>query len=626
MRSTRTILGTACLLILVPTLALAQMAARERADIEDQYKWNLTDVYKADEDWESDLERARELVGEMKGLRDELGELDSGKKILELHRRTEKAELLIERLYIYAFLKGDEDTRVSKYQGYKQQIQSVNVELESALAWVQPALVAIPKEQMLGFMDSTDGLGTYRHFYDDLWRQQKYVLSEKEERILSLSGEMSATPRTVYSQMMNADLSFGTFEDENGQEVEMTQARYRTYMSNPDREVRERAWHVYYDGYENYLHAATASYGGAVKRDIFYTRARGYESCAQRALDADNVEVEVLENLIATVSNNMEPIRRYNEIRARVMGLDELQHWDAYVTLIPSLDEEIPYDRAVQTILSGLEPLGKQYGKDMDRGFNSRWVDVYENAGKRSGAYSWGGYATGHPYMLMNYEEKIDDMFTLAHEMGHSMHTFYCTASQPQVYADYSIFVAEVASTTNEAILMDRLLKQTKDREKRIFLLNHYVQEIQGTVYTQVMFSEFEKQAHDLAEAGQPLTVEALNEVYAGLLDKYSGNAVHYTERSAMGWCRIPHFYRNFYVYKYATSYAAATALARRILDEEPGALDAYLDFLASGSSDYPIELLKAAGVDLSTPEPIQATCDLLNDLVEELDTLLAQT
>jgi oligoendopeptidase F len=479
---------------------------------------------------------------------------------------------------------------------------------------------------MLAWFESTEGLGIYRHHYDDLWRQQEHVLSEEEERILSLSGEMSGTPSSIYSQMMNADLSFGTFLDENGEEVEMTKQRYSSYMRNPDRDVRERAWSVYYDGYENYLHAATAAYAGAVKRDIFYTRSRGYESCLQRALDADNVPVDVFENLIATISANMEPMRRYNEIRARVMELETLKHWDSYVSLVPSLDEEIPYEEAQKTIVEGLAPLGPEYVGYVEKGFGSRWIDVYENEGKRSGAYSWSTYAVETPFILMNYDQQIEDMFTLAHEMGHSIHSVYSTAHQPQVYGDYPIFLAEVASTANEAILMDHLLKETKDREKRIFLLNTYISQIQGTVYTQVMFSEFEKRAHEMGEAGEPLTVEAFGEVYGELLDKYSGGVIEYGPRSANGWSRIPHFYRNFYVYKYATSYAAATALARRILDGEPGALDAYLTFLGSGASDYPIDLLKEAGVDLSSPEPIQATCDLLAELVEELDTLLSQT
>lgn len=612
------------LLLLLPTLALAQ-AARERSEVDDAYKWKLSDIYPSDEAWEADFERAKDTAKDLEGLRDRLGPIDSGAKLLDLKKTQEAAELQFDKLMAYAGLKADEDTRISKYQGYQQQLRSLGVQVQSSLAWVDPALVAIPRETVLGWMKSTDGLALYRHAFDDLWRQQEHVLSEKEEKILSLAGDMAGTPRTVYSQMMNADLTFGTYVDENGETVEMTEARYATAMRNPDRAVRERAWGVYYDGYEKYVHAATAAYGGAVQRDLFYTRARGYDTCAQRALDADNVPVEVLDNLIAVVGENLDPIRRYNEIRRRIMEVDTLRHWDSYIPLVPSLDEEIPYDRAVETILAGLHPLGKQYVQDMKKGFSSGWVDVYENAGKASGAYSWGAYAT-HPYMLMNYESKLDDMFTLAHEMGHSMHTFYSNAGQPQVYAGYPIFLAEVASTTNEALLMDHLLKNTQDREKRIFLLNHWIDQIQGTMFTQVMFSEFEKRAHEMAEAGAPLTVDALNGVYGELLDKYAGGVVEYTDRSAMGWIRIGHFYRNFYVYKYATSYAAATAIAKRILDGEPGARDAYLKLLRSGSSDYPMELLKQAGVDLSTPAPIQATCDLLARLVDELDTLLSQT
>jgi len=307
------------------------------------------------------------------------------------------------------------------------------------------------------------------------------------------------------------------------------------------------------------------------------------------------------------------------------MEIDTLQHWDSYVSLFPSLDQEVPYEEGMAMVVAGLAPLGSEYTDKVAKGFQSRWVDVYENAGKQSGAYSWGGYSVPTPYILMNYESKLDDVFTLAHEMGHSMHTVY-SKTQPQVYADYTIFVAEVASTLNEALLMDHLLKTTTDRDRRIFLLNQYIDGIRGTVYTQVMFSEFEQQAHAAAEAGEALTVESLNAIYGELLDKYAGDRVHYTDRASMGWCRIGHFYRPFYVYKYATSYAAATAIARKILDGDEGAREAYLNFLSSGSSEYPLDLLKAAGVDLTSPEPIQATCDLLAELVAELEALMQQT
>ena len=595
-----------------------------RSVYEDQSRWaDALNVY------QSFPPRPRQWVhfarASIERMRAKLGKLDSGKKLLELARTTEAVELALSKLSQYASLKGDQDTRVSKYQGYNQQMQSLFTDYGTAVAWVQPALVAIPRKNVEAWMKSSKELAVYRHSYDNLWRQQKHVLSEKEEKLLSLAGDMSSTPGDVYSQMMNADLSFGSYKNEKGESVEMTQARYSVAMTNPDRKVRKAAWDVYYQGYENYLHAAAESYTGAVKRDMFYAKARGYESCAQAALDADNVPVDVLDNLIETVGKNTSAVRRYHGIRRAIMQVDTLQHWDTYVALIPALDEEIPYEKAVETIEKGLEPLGAKYVEDMTKGFASRWIDVYENVGKRSGAYSSGTAAAPHPYMLLNYESRMDDMFTLAHEMGHSMHTFYSVANQPQVYSDYSIFVAEVASTTNEAILMHSLLGQPMDRTRKIFLLNQYIEKILGTVYTQVMFSEFEKRTHEMAERGEPLTLDALNAVYLELIDKYSGGAIHYGPRSGEGWCRIGHFYRNFYVYKYATSYAAATALAQGIVDEKAGARDAYLTFLASGSSDYPIDLLKKAGVDLSTPAAVQATCDLLSKLVGELDELVAQ-
>jgi oligoendopeptidase F len=537
----------------------------------------------------------------------------------------EDAQRLGEKLFTYAALKADQDTRVSKYTGYRQQMEGLQTKMMTALAWVQPAILEIPREKVEQWMKTTDGLAIYKHSYEDLWRTQKHVLSEKEEKILSLAGDVASVPDNAYGQMMNADLTFGTFKNEKGEDVEMTQARYMTYMRSPDRRVRKDAWDVYYTGYEKYLHANTETYAGAMKRDLFFTKARGYTSCAEHALDGDNVPVSVLENLIGTIEANVGPMRKYNEIKRRVMGVDSLQHWDQYVSLVPSLDEQVPYEKAIDTIEAALAPLGPQYVADIKKGFTSRWIDVYENEGKRDGAYSWGSFAAPHPYMLLNYESRLDDMFTLAHEMGHSMHTYYTVATQPQVYANYSLFVAEVASTTNEALLMDYLLKQPMDRERKIFLLNQYIQQIQGTVYTQVMFSDFEKRTHELAERGEPLTVDTLNGIYHELLDKYAGGAVHYGERSGEGWCRIGHFYRDFYVYKYATSYAAATALSKKMLAGEPGAVDRYLTFLKSGSSDYPIELLKTAGVDLSKPEPVQATCDLLAKLVDQLDALIAE-
>jgi len=595
----------------------------ERSEIDEKYKWNLEEIYVDDAAWEGDYEKVEALVPEVAAYQGRLGE--SGETLLAFHQKSEEMNRLFDRLFAYAYLAGDRDARVSHYQGLRDRARGLAVQVSAALSWVEPELIAIPQEKVERFFKGTEGLDTYRHSFDDMWRTQEHVLSEGEEKILSLTGDLSALPRTIYDQMMNADLRFGTFLNENGDEVEMTEGRYVAYLRNQDRRVRREAFETYYDGYDDYQHAAAAALAGAIKRDLLYTRARSYGSCAERALDGDNVDVAVLKNLIATINANLEPVRDYFEIRREVMGLDTLYHYDTYVPLTASIDRKFPYEEATETIVDGLAPLGKRYVGDLEKGFASGWVDVYENVGKRSGAYSWGSSALPHPFVLMNYQDTLDDMFTLAHEMGHSMHTFYTVANQPQVYADYSIFVAEVASTTNEAILMDYLLEKTNDRDMRIFLVNHYIRQILGTVYTQVMFSEFELALHEMAEGGEPLTLEVMSGLYHELLVKYGGGVVTYTPDSDIGWARIHHFYRNFYVYKYATSYAAATALARGILAEEPGALDRYLAFLAGGSSDYPAELLKNAGVDLTTPEPIQKTCDLLAELVDELDRLLGE-
>ncbi|MBN1824999.1 MAG: oligoendopeptidase F [Candidatus Eisenbacteria bacterium] len=627
-RKARIIAASLALLLIVPTLAMAGKEARERADVDEQYKWDLSHIYATDADWEADYARLEAMLPEITGWEEtykgHLGE--SGEELLAFMKKNEELESLIERLYSYAVLKWHEDLRESAYQNYTQKVQMLLTQMAAATSWIQPELVAIPREKLQALLDNTEGLKIYQQSFDDMWRTQEHVLSEPEERILSLAGDVASVPADAYRQMTDADMKFGTFLDENGEEVEMTQARYMTYLQNPDRRVRRDAYRVYYDGYETYIHGTTSTYQGVVYRDLFYTRARNYGSCAERALDSDNVKVDVLENLINTINMNFAAVKKYNQIRKREMGLDTLYHWDYYVPIVSELDEEVPFEEAVATIQKGLKPLGKQYLKDMKAGFEGSWIDVYENAGKRSGAYSWGAYSLPHPYMLLNYENTLDDMFTVAHEMGHSLHTFYTSSNQPQVYGDYTIFVAEVASTTNEALLMHYLLEHEKDKRKRAYLIDHYIKQILGTVYTQVMFSEFEKVTHEMAERGEPLTQDALNAVYGELLNKYGGYEITYPEWAQIGWSRIPHFYRNFYVYKYATSYAAATAISRKILDGDKGALEAYLSFLKSGSSDYPVELLKKAGVDLSTPAPIEATCKLLGELVDELDRLLQES
>ncbi len=601
----------------------ADKSAKDRSEIDDSYKWDLTGLYETADQWESEFAATEKLIDEISDFKGRLHQ--SADTFLEFQEKSEKLGWYSERILIFAGLKYHEDTNVSENAALWERARSLMTRISAAVSWVQPEMVSIPHETIEDWIAKNEKVAVYRHWFDDMWRTQEYTLSEKEERVLALAGDLAGAPTSIFEAMTNADLKFGTFVDSEGDEVEMTQARYGTYMQDPDRDVRDRAWQVYYDGYERYINANAAALAGAVKRDLFYTRARGYESCAERALDADNVTVDLLDNLIATINENHAPIHKYNRIRSSVLGIDTLRHWDLYTPLTPELNVEISYEDAVKTILEGLEPLGDEYVKNLEMAFSSNWIDVYENKGKRSGAYSWGGYATGNPYVLLNYENKHEDMSTVAHEIGHALHTWYTINNQPQVYADYSIFVAEVASTTNEAILMNYLLEKEKDPMKRMFLINSYIRQIEGTMYTQVEFAEFERGIHDMAESGDPLTVDSMNDLYSGLLTKYAGPAVKYDERSGMGWSRIGHFHRNFYVYKYATSYAAATAFAKKILDGEPGVREKYLEFLKSGSSDYPVELLKEAGVDLSSPEPIQATCDLLAELVDELERLIKE-
>ena len=611
------------ILVLLPAFAAAQGAAKERSEIDPKYQWKLTDIYADDALWEADFERIEALIPVVAAFEGRLGE--SGETLLAFQKKSEELSMLTSSLIIYSGLKGDEDARVSLYKGMRDRARGLAVRSGAALAWVEPELLSIPKEKLQRFLDETDGLKIYQHAMEDMWRTGDHVLSDKEEKILSLAGDLASIPRDVYNQMSNADLRFGSYVDENGEEVEMTRGRYARALQSLDRGVRKEAFRVYYDGYAKQLHGSAAALSGAIKRDLFYTRTRGYESCIESALDGDNVKVEVLDNLIATIRANMDPVKRYYQIRKRELGLDTLYHWDTYVPITGSAETEVPFEEAVETILAGLAPLGDDYLGEMETGFRSGWIDVYENVGKRSGAYSWGSAATPHPFMLLNYQDRLHDMFTLAHEMGHAMHTMRTTATQPYVYSGITLFVAEVASTTNEAILMHHLLNTTEDREMKIRLLNQYIQQILGTVYIQVMFSEFEKGVHEMAERGEPITVESLNDLYLELIRFYAGGEVNYVDASATGWTRIHHFYRNFYVYKYATSYSAATAISGAILAGEPGARERHLRFLESGSSDYPIGLLKKAGVDLSSPEPIQATCDLLAKLVEQLDALLQE-
>ncbi|MGB4703072.1 MAG: oligoendopeptidase F, partial [Syntrophomonadaceae bacterium] len=479
----------------------------------------------------------------------------------------------------------------------------------------------LSREQIKEYEKAEPELAVYAHYFDELFRQKEHILGEKEERLLAMSADLSSASNNIFTMLNNADIKFPTIRDENGQEVELTKGRYGRFMESRDRRVRKEAYEGLYSSYKGLINTLAATLSSSIKRDIFYARARNYPSALHAALDQDNVPVEVYNQLIASVNNHLDSMYRYMKIRKKLLQVDPMYMYDIYVPLVADFDMKVTYEEAKEITLQGLKPLGEEYLSVLRQGYQGRWIDVYENQGKTSGAYSWGTYDT-HPYVLMNYDDKLDDLFTLAHEMGHSLHSYYSNLAQPYIYSQYSIFVAEVASTVNESLLIDYLLKNTDNPQEKMYLLNHYLEQFRGTVYRQTMFAEFEKITHERVEAGDALTPENLGELYLELNKKYYGPEVEMDDNICAEWARIPHFYSAFYVYKYATGFSAATAIKQSILEEGQPAVDRYLDFLKSGSSDYPINLLKKAGVDLTTPEPVEKALTYFSKLLDEFEKL----
>jgi len=616
------------------TLLLAMLAASqavpaqtkdipERSDIEAKYKWRLDKIYPSDEAWETAFSELQGTIGEYAGYKGRLSE--GGNVLLEVFRLEDRTGEAYGKIQVYASQHYDEDTRNQKYSAMRDRAQSLGTSLSEATAWIAPEIQAIPSDRLKTMVEETDGLAMYQHAIDNIVRLRDHTLNAEEEQILAMAGDVTGTFGNTFGAFSNADVTYGMVTDPEGNQVELTRGRYRAFQESPNRAVREESWKVFYEAYEKLGNTLASNLSGNVKSHIFNAKARGYSSALAASLDLNAIPTEVYTNLVQTVSDNLEPLHRYMALRERVLGVEQLEPWDMSAPLAPGLSKTVTFEEAWKTVEEGLAPLGPEYRKVFDNAFKEGWIDVYETAGKRGGAYSWGSYGTP-PYLLLNYNNTMDSMFTLAHEMGHSMHSYFTWHTQPFVYGDYATFVAEVASTTNEAILIENLLQKTTDPEERLALLNHYLEQIRGTFFTQVLFAEFELRMHEMAEAGQPLTEEALDDLYDGIYAKYHGPLVAKEPLTGATWSRIPHFYYNFYVYQYATSYAAATALSKKILTEGKPAVDAYLNFLKSGSSEYPIEELKEAGVDMTTPEPILATIQTFSDLLDQMETLLKET
>lgn len=593
---------------------------KERKDIELNYKWNLDTLYVSDEAWEEDFKRVKGLSKEVKKHKDQIDK--SSATLLKILTLQDELSRITGNIYTYAKMKQDEDTRNSTYQALTDRATGLMVEVEESLSFIVPELLMIDQEKIKKYLDETKELMVYSHYLDNIMRKKKHVLTPREEAILAQTGDISVSPENIYGMLNNADLKFPSIKDENGHDVEITHGNFIPLMENKDRRVRHDAFRTFYDTFFKFKNTFAATLSGNVKKNIFYSRLRNYNSALEASINENNIPTEVYHNLIKTVGDNLSSLHKYVGLRKKALGLDELHMYDLYTPIVKDVDMTIPYEEGKSIVLKGLDKLGDEYVSIVKDGLDSRWVDVYENRGKRSGAYSWGTYDS-NPFILLNYQDNLDNVFTLAHELGHSLHSYYSKNNQPFIYGGYSIFLAEVASTTNEALLMDYLLKNVKTKEEELYLLNHYLEQFRGTVYRQTMFAEFELAIHEYVEKGGSLTPDWLCDTYKALNIKYYGSDIIVDDEIAIEWARIPHFYYNFYVFQYATGFSAATALSQKILAEGDGAIEKYIGFLKSGSSDYPINVLKGAGVDMATPEPVEKALKLFGELVNKMEELI---
>ncbi len=606
--------------VLIAVPLFAQSDIPQRGDIDKEYKWNLADIYPTIEDWEADYHYVEANLGKFEIFRGKLGK--SGKEILKCFKLKEKLSISLENLYVYAYLNKDSDTRVSEFQGLADRAGALYTKYGEAVAFIEPELQKISEKKIKKYLSKNDGLEEYSHYFDDLVRQREHTLSEKEEELLAMAGELYRSPSKIHEALTEADLVFPMVVNEEGDSVRLTRGRYYLMLLSTDPEVRRRAFLARTEAFDKIKNTNAAVLGSSLKKDYFLSRARKYNSTLEMSLSYDNVPIEVYDNLLSTVYNHVGSLNRYMELRKKVLGLDEIHMYDTAVPIVEDVNVKVSYDEAKTTLEEAFKPLGEEYVNIIKEALNSRWIDVYETEGKATGAYSWGTF-TSHPYMLMNYNGTMDHMFTLAHELGHSMHTYYTNKTQPYATADYALFVAEVASTFNENLLLDYLMKTTDDKQEKLVLLDQWINNFLGTVFTQVIFGEFERTAHQMIQDGVPITVESLSKIVNNLDKKWYGASTVIDDGYALNWGRIGHYYRTFYVYKYATSLCASTALAKSVIDGEEGAIDKYMNFLKSGGSDYPIEILKKAGVDMSSPEPIEQAMQLFDSLVIQMEDLL---
>lgn len=606
------------MLILAEQTKMKQLPKREEIPVE--RTWDVEAIFPTIEEWETEFNSLKEEMPNLQKFKGQLA--TSSDQLLQCLKYQNELSMRIGKLYVFAHLKSDQDTTNSFNQGLNDRASTLATEFSNYSSFIIPELLSMPEEKINEFVAENNDLKAYKHALDETNRGRPHVLSEKEEALLAQVSEVTQSPTNTFGMLNNADLKFPTIKDENGEEIEVTHGRYIRFLESSDPRVREDAFKAVYETYGKFKNTLASTLTGNVKKNLFNAKVRNYESARQAALDKNNIPEVVYDQLVDTINDHLPLLHRYIALRKKALQLDEIHMYDLFTPMVKDVKMEVPYEEAKDLVIKGVEPLGEEYVNIIKEGFEKRWVDIEENVGKRSGAYSSGTYGT-MPYILMNWQDNINNLFTLAHEFGHSVHSYYSRKTQPYHYSGYSIFVAEVASTCNEALLNNYLLKVTEDKKKKLYLLNHFLEGFRGTVFRQTMFAEFEKLIHEKAASGEPLTPELLTTTYYDLNKKYFGDEIVIDEEIGLEWARIPHFYYNFYVYQYATGYSAATALSKQILEEGEPAVARYLEFLKAGSSDYPIEVLKRAGVDMTSSDPIKEALAVFESTLNEMEQLL---
>lgn len=594
---------------------------KKRCEVEKKYTWATEDLYANDKAWEEDYIEEESLINELLQFKGKLG--ISADSLVNYFKLLDKIVLKLSRIANYAQRKSDEDTKNTVYQDLSSRMINLYVKFGSTNSFATNEVMAIPKDVLKKFYEENSELKNYEVSIDNTLRRKEHTLSEKEELLLAQAGNLSNSPSEIFSMLSNADMEFPDVIGEDGKLHKLTRGSFISYLESSNREVRKDAFEKLYHTLESFKNTIASTYFAQIKQLVFFAKARKYNSTLEASLDNTNVPVSVYKNLIKAVEDNMHYMHKYVKLRKKLLGVDELHMYDLYTSVVKDADVKITFEEAKKTVYEALKPMGEDYRAILKEGFENRWIDAFENEGKRSGAYSAG--AKVHPYVLLNHKDNLDSMFTLAHEMGHAIHSYLSNKNQTVLNSDYVIFVAEVASTCNEALLMEYLLKTTTDKKQKAYLINHFLEQFRGTIYRQTMFAEFEMITNEMAEKGMSLTADVLSKVYKDLNVKYYGKDIVVDDEIAIEWARIPHFFYNFYVFQYATGYSAAIALSRKILNEGEEAVKNYKKFLSGGCSKSPIDLLKIAGVDMTSPQPINEALKIFGSLIDELEELLKQ-